>query len=38
MCNFADDSTLFASDLKLEGVLSMLENDIKRLLSGLNLI
>ena len=31
LCNFADDNTIFASDFKLEGVISKLEN-------GLNLI
>ena len=30
--NFADDNTLFASDLKLEGVISRLENDIQKTL------
>ena len=32
LCNFADDNTLFASDLKLEGVISRLENDIQKTL------
>ena len=31
-CNFADGNTLFASDLKLEGVISRLENDIQKTL------
>ena len=32
LCNFADDNTLFASDIKLERVISMLENDIQKTL------
>ena len=28
LCNFADDNTLYASDFKLEGVISRLENDM----------
>ena len=32
LCNFADDNTLFASDLKLERVISRLENDIPKTL------
>ena len=38
LCTFADDNTLFASDLKLEGVISRLENDIQKTFFGLNLI
>ena len=30
ICNFADDSTLFASDLKLEGVISRLEDETQK--------
>ena len=29
LCNFADDNANFASDFKLEGVISRLENDIQ---------
>ena len=32
LCNFADDNTLFASDVKLEGVISRLETDIQKTL------
>ena len=32
LCNFADDNTLYASDFKLEGVISRLENDMKKTL------
>ena len=32
LCNFADDNTIFASDFKLEGVISRLENEIQKTL------
>ena len=32
LCNFADDNTLFAFDIKLERVISMLENDLQKTL------
>ena len=32
LCNFADDNTLYASDFKLEGVVSRLENDMQKTL------
>ena len=32
LCNFADDNTLYASDFKLEGVISRLENDMQKTL------
>ena len=32
LCNFADDNTLFASDSRLERVISLLENDIQKTL------
>ena len=38
LSNYADDNTLFASDLKLEEMISRLENDIQRLWFGSRLI
>ena len=32
LCKFADDNTPFASDFKLKGVISRLENDIQKIL------